>query len=145
MINLYDLTRGNYRVQRTLLYPDFPNSRLVFDTEVTAANDKEWSTTIKVSGTYDGPTDVVEVRDYQLSWTTDGRTLVEKGSAILQQASGGSVRSEWSSSIVPRESRFDDFPRGGETVSVTFSPFKIDGNKMSYDWQGTARASSAAQ
>jgi hypothetical protein len=25
-------------------------------------------------------------------------------------------------------------------IKVTFSPFKIDGNKMSYEWEGTVRA-----
>lgn len=27
----------------------------------------------------DGPTDIVGVRDYQASWTTDGKTLFEEG------------------------------------------------------------------
>ncbi len=144
-MNLYDLTRGNYHVRRTLSYPEYPTSQVVFDTEVTAVSGKEWSTTIAISGTYDGPTDVVAVKDYQVVWTTDGKTLFEKGSATLERASGGSVRSEWSSSIVPKEVRLDKFPRGGETLNVTFSPLRVDGNKMSYEWRGTVRATAAAR
>jgi hypothetical protein len=144
-MNLYDLTQGNYHVHRTLSYPDYPNSQIVFDTEVTALSEKEWSTTIAISGKYDGPTDFVAVKDYQVAWTTDGKTLLEKGSAMLERATGGSVRSEWSSAIAPKEARFDKFPRGGETLNVTFSPLKVAGNKMSYEWQGTVKATAAAQ
>jgi hypothetical protein len=133
------LTQGNYQVHRTVSYPDFPKSQVVFDTQVTAVG-AEWSTQITISGSYDGPTDVVAVRDYQVEWTTDGKTLFEKGTAVLVLSSGGSVRSRWSSSIVPDQPRFANFPRGGETINVTFSPFKIDGNKMSYEWEGTVRA-----
>ncbi len=137
---MYELTGGNYRVQRTVSYPEFPNSQVAFDVQVTAVRKTEWSTKIAISGTYDGPTDVVSVKDYQLEWTSDGKTLSEKGSATLVQSSGRSFRSVWTSSIVPDKPRFDRFPRGGETVNVTFSPFKIDGNQMSYSWQGTVRA-----
>jgi hypothetical protein len=144
-MNLYDLTHGNYHSRRTLSYPEYPNSQIVFDTEVTAISPKEWSTTIAISGTYDGPTDFVAVKDYQVSWTTDGKTLLEKGRATLERASGDSVRSEWSSSIVPKEPRLEKFPSGGETLNVTFSPLKVAGNKMSYEWQGTVRATPAAQ
>jgi len=138
-MNLYDLTHGNYHVRRTVSYPEFPQSQIVFDTQVTAAG-SEWSTKITISGTYDGPTDIVSVRDYRLGWTTDGKTLLEKGTATLGLSSGGSLRSEWSSSIVPAKADFSKFPRGGEAIDVTFTPFKIDGNKMSYEWEGTARA-----
>jgi hypothetical protein len=139
-MNLYDLTNGNYHVRRTLSYPDFPKSEIVFDTEVKAVSDAEWSTKITISGTYDGPTDVVAVKDYQLTWITDGGPLLEKGTATLELSSGRSVRSVWSSSIVTDQERLSRFPRGGETANVTFTPFKIDGNKMSYEWQGEVRA-----
>ena len=140
MVTLYELTGGNYRVHRTVSYPDFPNSQVVFDTEVTALRDAEWTTKISVSGTYDGPTDVVSVKDYRLEWSTDGNTLFEKGSATLVTSSGRSFGSVWTSSIVPEKPRFERFSRTGETVNVTFSPFRIDGNKMSYSWQGTVAA-----
>jgi hypothetical protein len=144
-MNLYDLTQGNYHVRRTVSYPEYPNSRIGFDTEVTAISEKEWSTTITISGTYDGPTDFVAVKDYEVVWTTDGKTLSENGRATLERASGGAVRSEWTSSIVPKRVLLDKFPRGGETLNVTFSPLKVSGNKMSYEWQGTVKATVAAR
>jgi hypothetical protein len=140
VVTLYELTGGNYRIHRTLSYPEFPDSQIVFDTEVTALRDTEWTTKISVSGKYDGPTDVVSVKDYRLEWSTDGKTLFEKGSATLVTSSGRSFGSVWTSSIVPDKPRFEMFSRGGETVNITFSPFRIDGNKMSYSWQGTVAA-----
>jgi hypothetical protein len=141
---LYDLTHGNYRVHRTVSYPEFPKSQIVFDTDVTAVG-AEWSTKIRVSGTYDGPTDVVAVKDYKVEWTTDGKTVFEKGAATLVLSSGGSVRSLWSSSINLKEPRSIKFPSGKEMINVTFSPFKIDGNKMSYEWEGTVKAGDRKQ
>lgn len=143
-MDLYELTGGNYHIRRTLTYPEFPASQIVFDTDVSATGAEEWSTKIEISGNYNGPTDVVAVRDYQLTWTTDGKTLLEDGTATLELASGGSVRSVWSSLITPDEPRFEEFPREGETIKVTFSSFKIDGNEMSYEWEGTVEAHAAS-
>jgi hypothetical protein len=83
---------------------------------------------------------VVYVKDYRLEWTTDGKVLVEKGSATLVLSSDKTIESAWASSIVPEKALFERFPREGEIVSVTFSPFKIDGNRMSYEWQGSVSA-----
>ncbi|MBI3269773.1 MAG: hypothetical protein HYZ53_12175 [Planctomycetes bacterium] len=139
MFNLYDLTGGNYHVHRVLTYPECPNSKLEFDAEVRAVNAGEWSTLLNVTGTYDGPTDIVSAKDYQLTWTTDGKTLIEKGSATLGRSSGGSIRSEWSSTFTSPGRSFR-LPRSGESVRVSVAPFKIAGNSMSYEWEGTVRA-----
>jgi len=139
VFNLYDLTRGNYHVRRTVSYPEFPGSQLIFDAKVTAVSASEWSTNLTVTGTYKGPTDIVAAKDYQIIWTTDGGTLFEKGSATLGLSSGGSVRSEWSSSIVAAGQSFRGFPSAGEVVRVSISPFRIEGNRMSYEWEGTVR------
>jgi hypothetical protein len=138
-MSLYELTGGNYHVHRELSYPEFPKSRVVFETDVKSVSDSEWSTNIAISGTYDGPTDVVSVKDYRLEWTSDGKTLSERGSATLVLSSGRSIRSVWSSSITPEHPRFERFPRQGEMVDVTFTPFQINGNEMSYDWQGEVK------
>jgi hypothetical protein len=124
-------------VQRTVSYPEFPRSRLVFDADVTALSASEWSTDLTVSGTYDGPTDIVGVRDYEIDWTASGKTLLEKGRATLVTSSGRSIRSEWSSTITAKDGGLRGFPSAGEVVSVSISPFKVEGSKMSYTWQGT--------
>ncbi len=124
-------------MRRTVSYPDYPKSQLVFDVDVRAVSASEWFTDLIVSGAYDGPTDIVSARDYQVTWIIEGKTLSEKGSATLGLSSGGSVRSTWSSSIVPAREDFVKFPSAAEIVRVSISPFRIDGNRMSYEWKGT--------
>jgi hypothetical protein len=138
-MNLYDLTKGNYHILRTISYPDFPESRIVTDAQVKAVTKSEWDTNITINGTYNGPTDIVSTKDYQLIWTTDGKNILESGSATLELSSGGSVRQVWSSTITP-EHGIDKFPPAGELIAVSISPFKIDGNSMSYTWEGTVKA-----
>jgi hypothetical protein len=139
--NLYDLTKGNYSVLRTISYPDFPGSEITTNAQVKAAKDSEWNTNITINGTYNGPTDVVSVKDYQLLWTSDGKSILESGSATLELKSGGAVRQVWKSTITP-ERGIDNFPRSGELINVTISQFQINGNKMSYSWEGTVRSQS---
>jgi hypothetical protein len=139
-MNLFDLTGGHYRVHRTVTYPDFPKSRIVFETNVRAVKEREWSTSIRIDGTYDGPTDVIAVRDYQIVWTTDGKKLFEEGSAKLLLASGGTVQSRWTSEIAPTQPNFGKFPRDGELVRVAYSNFEIRDKTMSYVWEGTVEA-----
>lgn len=141
MVNLYDLTKGNYRLSRTISYPDFPESKIVTDAQVKAVRNSEWDTNITVNGTYNGPTDVIAAKDYQLIWTTNGKSIIESGSATLELSSGKSVRQVWSSTITP-EQGFEKFPPGGELITISISPFQIDGNRMSYKWEGTVKAQS---
>jgi hypothetical protein len=140
-VDLYDVTKGNYSIVRTITYPDFPGSQIETNAKVKAAKDTEWDTNISINGTYNGPTDVVSVKDYQLEWTSDGKSILESGSASLGLKSGGSVRQVWKSTITP-EREIAKVPPSGELISVSISEFKMDGNKMSYKWEGTARAKS---
>ena len=127
MVNLFDLTKGNYRLLRTISYPDFPESKIVTDAQVKAVRNSEWDTKITVNGTYNGPTDV--------------KNIIESGSATLELSSGKSVRQVWASTITP-EQDFEKFPPGGELITISISPFQIDGNRMSYKWEGTVKAQS---
>lgn len=140
-MNLYDLTKGSYRIQRTITYPDFPESKIVTDAQVKAVTKSEWMTTIEINGTFNGPVDVVSTKDYQLEWTAEGRNILESGSTTLELASGGSVRQIWSSMITP-ERGFENFPPAGELITITITPFQIDGNQMSYQWDGMVKAQS---
>ncbi|MGB6363748.1 MAG: hypothetical protein WBG64_13845 [Thermoanaerobaculia bacterium] len=143
-MNLFDATHGNYRVVRTVTFPDFPDSELVLDVEVTATSPSEWITEMTINGTYDGPTDFVSKKDYQLDWATDGKSLIESGSATLESASGEAVRSTWSSVITPAGG-LEGFPAAGEVVTVSISPFQVEGDSMTYEWEGTVQERSKAQ
>ena len=140
-MNLYDLTKGNYRVVRTISYPDFPGSEIVTNAEVKAVKDSEWNTDVSINGNYNGPTDVISVKNYQLEWTSDGKNILETGSSELESKSGGALRQIWKSTITPARG-VDKFPRSGEKITVSVSEFKVEGNKMSYKWDGTVRTQS---
>lgn len=138
-MNLYDVTLGNYHVDRTVTYPDYPKSKIVFDTTVKAVSETEWSTEIGVSGRYDGPTDVVGAEDYRVEWRSDGKALHERGTATLRLRSGEGVRTAWTSIITTDSQALAAFPQQGEIVDVEYTPFEVDGGKMSYEWTGSVR------
>jgi hypothetical protein len=110
---------------------------LTFEADVTAVSSTEWSTKLTVLGTYDGPKDVVSIQDYQPVWTSDGKAISETGSVSLVLTSGKTVQTKWTSTIIPKNGDLSKFPAAGEQINVTFSPFKIEGDRMSYQWNGT--------
>lgn len=117
-------------------YPDYPESKILFDTRVRAVSESEWVTHIAVTGRYDGPTDIESVTDYQIVWTSDGETLFETGGATLMVASGGCLRSRWSSSIKPGPAILRGFPSAGLIVNARFLGFEIGKKSLSYSWEG---------
>ncbi len=139
--NLYDLTKGNYRIVRTITYPDFPDSKIETNAQVKAAKNSEWETTLTINGKYTGPSDVVSAKDYIVNWTSDGKNILETASATLVLSSGGTVRQVWSSTITPGHA-IEKFPQSGEVINITVSPFQRDGNRMSYKWEGTVKVGS---
>jgi hypothetical protein len=147
VLNLYDLTKGTYRVFRAVSYPDYPDSLVLFDVEVRAEK-SEWATSIYVNGAYDGPTDVVATQDYQLEWRIDDRKLLESGAAELLLSSGARVRQSWSSIITPvtrsakQPAVFRKFPREGELANLSISPFKVAKRTLRYEWEGTVKKAS---
>lgn len=146
MANLYDLTQGNYNVLRGITYPEYPESLLLIDVQVKASRNLKWNTQISIHGTYHGPTDVTACRDYQLEWHIEGKQLLESGNSSLELSSGKTLRQVWFSIITPKGKSTGfppsscKFPSGGELIKASISPFKIDGNKMSYTWEGSVRS-----
>lgn len=108
-----------------------------------ARSDLEWATEIAIHGTYTGPTDINTSDEYRLTWVSGSTKLLESGSALLGCSSGERIRQIWSSIITPtRESQeslahLRAFPAGGQVIDATISPFRIDGHRMDYEWQGT--------
>ena len=121
-----------------IAFPDYPDSQLIMEATVMAKDDSQWDTLMTINGIYKGPTDFVAKKNYRLIWTVDGNRILEWGSATLESSSGQSVRSEWSSTITSKR-HFDGFPATGEVVDISISPFEIDNNTMSYQWEGTVQ------
>ena len=74
-----------------------------------------------------------------MTWTADGKNILESGSTTLELSSGGSLRQVWSSTITP-EHGLDKFPSSGQEIAINISPFEIDADRMSYNWEGTVKA-----
>jgi hypothetical protein len=117
----------------------------VLSVKVKAANSAEWITTISVNGTYNGPTEIVLCKDYQLKWIINDHSVLELGTSVLEASSGESVRQVWSSIITPEETSgkvspaLSSFPSSGELINATVSRFQVDGGTMQYEWEGTVR------
>jgi hypothetical protein len=126
-------------------YPAHPESLLVIDVHVSAVNESEWITDIFVNGKYDGPTDIATCSDYQIRWIRYGHRVLESGGATLALSSGKSVQQVWSSIITPTKkagrvaSALARFHRDGQLINASISPFKLDAQQMSYEWEGTVQ------
>lgn len=90
-LNLFDLSGGNYTVDRTFTYPTLPGSMLTAMGTVATVG-SEMTYTADFSGTYGGPTDIVGVSDYTVSWVQGpGNTVLETGAATLLLSGGGTL------------------------------------------------------
>jgi hypothetical protein len=73
----------------------------------------------------------------------EGDKVLESGNATLESSAGQSIRQVWTSIITPtkRTERlnlaFSKFHPDGEVIQATISPFKLDSNRMTYEWEGT--------
>jgi hypothetical protein len=136
-MNLFGLTGGNFHIERTLTFPDFPDSLIEFSGDSKSFCDgEEWDGEFEAEGTYDGPTDVIGLEGYTLVWTTDGRLLFEDGSIDLLISDGTVVRELWTSIYEVTEGELGEMPEGGQTATATFTDFKVDGDTLSYHWEG---------
>ncbi len=149
MVNLFDLTGGNYDVERSVTFPDYPDAKVDFAASVRAADIPDsfespcqdvWTTDIEISGDYRGPTDVTGIEAYELTWTSDGKTLTEVASADLLIVTGEVVHTEWTSAIVVTEGELAAMPDGGETATITFTKFVETEDTLSYEWEGEVLA-----
>jgi hypothetical protein len=69
--------------------------------------------------------------------------------ARLLLSTGESIGQVWSSIITPENrpdrvsAMFKKFPKSGQVVTASISPFKINKNGMSYTWDGLVKRNSA--
>jgi hypothetical protein len=119
----------------------------MLDVKVKAIAASRWDTEIYVTGAYDGPNDIIANRDYSIVWQADGGRLLETGSVTLVRSSGDGIHQTWSSIITPENrpdrvtAMFKKFPKTGEVVSASISPFQVKEKSMSYTWDGMVKRS----
>jgi hypothetical protein len=85
--NLFDLSGGNYHLERTFNWTSIPNSTISV-TGVSNTNRPLLQYSANFTGTYNGPLDISWVVDYQVKWTPFGDQVIEEGSAIMETSNG---------------------------------------------------------
>lgn len=88
-LNLFDLTGGNYDINRTFTWSTLPGD-IITATGSASTTGSDLAYSMALSGSYSGPTDLVGVSGYKVNWTPDGTNLIEVGNALIE-TSGGSA------------------------------------------------------
>ena len=86
--NLFDLSGGNYSLERTFNWTSLPNSTISVTGQVSNINNQLLQYSANFTGTYNGPLDISRVVDYQVKWTPFGNQVIEEGSAIMETSNG---------------------------------------------------------
>jgi len=86
--NLYDLSGGNYTVERTFTWPDYPDSVLDVSGTVSTVG-SEMHGDVSIVGAYDGPLDLVGVLDYTSSWSQLTPTSIQEHVVSTIERSNG--------------------------------------------------------
>jgi hypothetical protein len=89
--NLFDLSGGNYNVSRTFQW--IGATGVIFMDSVVSFDGSTFNSDSVISGNYGGPTDIIGIQDYRITWlpsSTPGE-FFESGTAILDRASGGTI------------------------------------------------------
>ncbi len=134
--NLFPLINGEYITSRTVKYPTLGiENFLEFKSNVFVKDGVISTTSSTVSGTYNGPLDVIGVVDYNQVWKqgTDGKSVEIDITANLKRVSGELIPVK----ITTRYSGFDSKRMLNEQKSKhIYGNEKWDGRIMSFDWVG---------
>lgn len=131
--NLFDLSGGNYTVDRVFSWPSLPGSGVTASGQVSTVGD-QMLFDCQMNGTYAGPTDLVSVSSYSVVWEQfDATTVHEKGIGEILRADGTSL-------IVNVESYYKNLssmmPVPVEYGVMTKRDLTWDGSTYTLNWAG---------
>jgi hypothetical protein len=90
-LNLFGLSGGNYGISRTFSWPTLSGSTLTA-TGAASTVGSNLSFIANLSGTYNGPTDIVGVTGYTVHWTQGAAgTVDEQATATLLRSNGAAL------------------------------------------------------
>ena len=133
-LNLQKLTGGNYTLTRHITWPSVPGSAIdVVGSVSTTGN--QMAITGTVSGSYNGPTDVVDMTNWTQNWTRSGNgTAIDyTASAVAHRADGGTFLVQYSGiygaggPLLP----------GPEVLSVNLMSFSSTATTEDFTWSNT--------
>ncbi len=130
--NLWDLGTGNYAVDRTFQWIGLSDSVVTVNSIVTNDEAVVMSESI-ISGTYNGPTDIIGIQDYSVTWlpsSTPGE-FFEAGTAVLERSNGDTL-------IMQFASIFSGLDAGLSQPQIGVGIFDtaFDGSTLTLDWDG---------
>jgi hypothetical protein len=130
--NLFSLSGGTYQVSRAFSWLGVPNSNLFIESTVTW-DGTSFDSISTLSGTYNGPTDIVGISSYAITWLPSSAPgeFFESGTAVLERANGESL-------IVQFASVFSGLERDLEQVQfgTGFFDTSFDGENLTLGWDG---------
>lgn len=144
--NLFALGEGNYATTRTFSWLGLPGSNIQINSTVSNAGPGEdWVSNSVITGTYNGPTDLIGILDYSVTWlpsSTPGE-FFEAGTVVLERASGGTLIMQFASIFSDLANSLTEPQFGVGTFDTEF-----DGTTLTLGWDGEfyvpAPASAAA-
>ncbi len=132
--NLFALAGGNYATSRTFQWIGLPGSVVQIDsTVVNSGGGADWVSQSVISGTYNGPTDIVGIQDYSITWlpsSTPGE-FFEAGTVVLERATGDTLIMQFASIFSGLSNSLQE-PQFGTGVFDT----SFDGTTLLLEWDG---------
>lgn len=132
--NLFALAGGNYATTRTFSWIGLPGSIIQIDsTVVNPGSEGDWVSNSVISGTYNGPTDLVGILDYSVTWlpsSTPGE-FFEAGTVVLERATGDTLIMQFASIFTGLTNSLSEPQFGVGTFDTSF-----DGTTLILGWDG---------
>ncbi len=130
--NLWDLGTGDYALERTFQWIGLPGSVVTVNSLVTNQESSVTSQSV-VSGVYNGPSDIVGILDYSVTWlpgSTPGE-FFEAGTAVLERANGEQLIMQFASIFTGLDASLSQPQIGIGLFNTSF-----DGTTLTLDWDG---------
>jgi len=132
--NLFELAGGNYATQRTFQWVGLPGSIVTINsTVVNGGAGQDWVSSSVINGTYNGPTDIVGIRDYSITWlpSSSPGEFFEAGTVVLERATGDTLIMQFASLFTGLANDLQEPQFGVGTFNTSF-----DGTTLTLGWDG---------
>lgn len=130
--NLWALGGGNYQTSRVFQWIGVPNSTMQIDSTVTESGGALTSSST-ISGSYNGPTDIVGIQNYSISWLPSSAPgeFFEAGTVVLERATGDTLIMQFATVFSGLQNDLQQPQFGIGTFETTW-----DGTTLTLGWDG---------
>lgn len=130
--NLFGLSGGNYDMTRSFQWVGLAGSSVLVQSSVVN-EEGSWNSTSTVTGSYNGPTDIVGIQSYSVTWMPSSAAgeFFEAGTAVLERATGETLILQFASVFSGLVFDLEQTQFGEATFDTTF-----DGTTLTYGWDG---------